>query len=212
SAQNPSGSDCPATAPWDPQLPMILGDTADATYEIRLTLEGMLPAKPTVTVALPLTEQELASARSQVTYTYDPQSMRAIHRETGGASYTDDWEFAAAPDGWIFDEENLQRYLAGEDATALAALTADGTAHRVPLPGTSPYFATLSNDNSWGSTLYLSLAVSVEPYTPEETTDITPGGSGCSCTVSGAVPRPGPLWIFGLLALWLYRKRILTST
>jgi hypothetical protein len=205
------GSPCPTSAPWNSELSMILGDQSDVSYDIEIDLPETLPIAPAIHFES-FTDEDNKVARAKIVYTVDPTALKALHVNTTGSSYTDAWESDSPLPLYLFDKENLQLFLAGEDATSMGQLTTDGSEYEIIVPGTSSWFIAAGNNETWGISRYIKMDISMEEYTYSDETSppITAGGSGCGCSTPGKKRNqhfPMGLLLLFPAALFIMKKR-----
>ncbi|MGM0595636.1 MAG: transglutaminase domain-containing protein [Myxococcota bacterium] len=214
SASGPQGAQCPAEASWNENLPMPTGDGSGLIYDVDINLEDSLPAPAVVEIA-PGQAQYEPEPVAKFVYSLRPTALQALQLETVGNTYLDNWSEASPPDFYVFDQENLDLFLVGEDATALARLVADGQEHSVVLPLNGQWYIAAHNHSSWNTYSYTQLDVHMEAVEEVDKNPLEPGSSGCNCHIATTSTQSSHLPLIVLvflgLALIVRRAKLFTS-
>jgi hypothetical protein len=188
---------------------MPTGDGSGLVYEVDVNLEGSLPAHAVVEIA-PGQDQYDPEPVARFVYSLQPTALQSLQLETLENTYLDNWSEASPPDFYVFDPENLQLFLVGENATALARLEADGQEHSVVLPQNGQWFIAANNHASWNTYNYAQLDVRMEAVEEVEKNPLEPGSSGCNCHFATTSTKSSnlPLILLILLGIALTMRRV----
>lgn len=199
-AEDPGGTPC------DPETPTT--DASDIVIPLEIQLDG--PAIPTLDASvadasdLPLSNHRLSfsfGVSAEVIYGSAFESARVTHSRWSNP-------VGSGLDFYLLDQQNVERYAAGEPFTAWRAwLDTSGVTGDLGLPETdSDYFLLVSNARKGSTAYHYDLSFTYTP--PTDATELPPDEPNPGCGCQGGRQR-APLWpllLFVAFGLALRRR------